>query len=240
MKELINQKDVLFVIPARSGSKGVKDKNLKICAGETLLRRAVKISLDTNYDSRVVVSTDSREYLSHVSDLKCGTDFLRPNYLSGDKVGDIEVMVHALHASENLYGERYRCLSMIQPTSPLRKKSHIIESIKAVLNDNWEASFTANKVDLKYHPLKSLALNSDGSSSFFLDKGADIISRQMLSSTYIRNGACYSINPKFLTIKKSFIGSHSKIIETESMISIDSVDEIKKCEEILLKREKIS
>ena len=58
----------------------------------------------------------------------------------------------------------------------------------------------------------------------------------MLNQTFIRNGACYSITPMCLTTVKSFIGSHSKIIETEPMISIDSVEEIAQCEEILIKR----
>ena len=82
---------------------------------------------------------------------------------------------------------------MLQPTSPLRTKKHIMESINAIINDSWQASFTANKVDLKYHPLKSLIINKDGSSNYFLDEGSKIVSRQMLSNTFIRNGACYSI-----------------------------------------------
>ena len=106
------------------------------------------------------------------------------------------------------------------------------------MNDSWEASFTANKVDLKYHPLKSLQILDDGSSDYFLEEGAKIINRQMLDSTFIRNGACYSITPRCLTTLRTFVGRHSKIIETEPMISIDSTLEIIKCEKILLEREK--
>ncbi len=236
MKNYLKQKEILFVIPARSGSKGVQNKNLKLCAGESLLRRAVKIAFDMDYDSRIIVSTDSEEYLNHVEDLNCSTKFLRTPYLSGDSIGDIEVLTQSLHSAEVEYNENYQCLVMLQPTSPLRKKFHITDSINAVIKDSWEASFTANKVDLKYHPLKSLKISSNGSSDYYLSEGSKIISRQMLSPTYIRNGACYSITPLSLTTKKSFIGTHSKIIETEPMISIDSMDEIIKCEEILLKR----
>ena len=237
MKKHLKEKEVLIVIPARSGSKGVKNKNLRLCAGESLLRRAVKIAIDLNLNSRIIVSTDSEDYLKHIDDLKCSKDFLRTSYLSGDTIGDIEVLTHALHSSENQYGERYKCISMLQPTSPLRLKKHIFESINAIINDSWQASFTANKVDLKYHPLKSLIYNSDGSSNYYLNEGSKILSRQMLNQTFIRNGACYSITPLCLTTVKSFIGSHSKIIETEEMISIDSIEEIKSCERILLERE---
>ena len=234
MKKYLNEKEVLFVVPARSGSKGVKNKNLQICAGESLLRRAVNLALDINIDSRVVVSTDSEEYVEHVSDLQCSNLFLRPSYLSGSAVGDIEVLTQALHASEVIFNESYKCLAMLQPTSPLRKKTHVLESINAVLKESWQASFTANKVDLKYHPLKSLKIMDDGSSDYFLKEGQKIINRQMLHDTYVRNGACYSITPICLTSIKSFVGNHSKIIETEPMISIDSKSEIILCEQIIL------
>ena len=234
MKNYINQKQVLFVIPARSGSKGVKNKNLKLCAGESLLRRAVKIANDISFDSRIVVSTDSEIYLKHIEDLNCSSSFLRPSYLSGDSIGDIEVLSQALHAAEVEFNENYKCISMLQPTSPLRKKEHIYDSINAVINESWEASFTAHKVDLKYHPLKALTITSEGASNYYLDEGSKIKSRQMLNQTFIRNGACYSITPSCLTSIKTFIGPHSKVIETEPMISIDSLAEINKCENILL------
>ena len=238
MKKYLNQKEVLFVIPARSGSKGVKNKNLQICAGESLLRRAVNSALEIAIDSRVIVSTDSEDYIEHVNDLECSNHFLRPLYLSGSSVGDVEVLTQALHASEILFNENYKCVTMLQPTSPLRKKKHVLESINAVLQESWQASFTANKVDLKYHPLKSIKVLDDGSSDYYLIEGQKIINRQMLKDTYIRNGACYSITPHCLSTVKSFIGKHSKIIETEPMISIDSNAEIILCEKILLENNK--
>lgn len=238
MKKYINQREVLFVIPARSGSKGVKNKNLQICAGESLLRRAVNLALEIDVDSRVIVSTDSEDYIEHVSDLACSNLFLRPIYLSGSTVGDIEVLTQALHASEVLFNESYKCVAMLQPTSPLRKKKDVLESVNAILKESWEASFTANKVDLKYHPLKSLKVLDDGSSDYYLIEGQKITNRQMLQDTFIRNGACYSITPHCLTTVKSFIGKHSKIIETEPMISIDSYSEIILCEKMLLANKK--
>ena len=121
LKNYQQKKQVLFVIPARSGSKGVKNKNLRICAGESLLRRAVNIANDMEFDSRVIVSTDSEDYLKHAEDLNCSQNFLRTQYLSGDFIGDIEVLTHALHSSEIEFNENYQCVTMLQPTSPLRK-----------------------------------------------------------------------------------------------------------------------
>ena len=230
---------ILFIIPARSGSKGITNKNIKLCAGETLLRRAVKICQEIDCDKRIVISTDNRKYLDHIDDLGDFNDFLRPEYLSGDNIGDVEVLINALHSSEVIYKESYSCISMIQPTSPLRKPSHILDTINAVINENWSSSLTAHKVDLKYHPLKALKRDSDGSASFFIKEGSNIISRQQLSSTYVRNGASYAVDPIYLCTKKNLIGDHTKIIETEPMISIDNLEELKYCERKLKGQEKI-
>ena len=147
----------------------LKTKICRPCAGESLLRRAVKLAIEINLSSRVIVSTDSEEYIEHVNDLDCSKNFLRPEYLSGSSIGDIEVLLHALHSSEVEFNESYKCIVMLQPTSPLRTKKHVLDSINAVLNESWDASFyMANKVDLKYHPLKSLKILENGSSDYYL------------------------------------------------------------------------
>ena len=225
---------ILFVIPARSGSKGIKDKNIMNCGNDTLLRQSVKICKGIEFDSDIYVSTDSDIYLNHIRDLIDNPPFLRPKYLSGDLVSDIEVLIHALHTCENFYKTSYQCIVMIQPTCPLRKKQNIIETIKAVLEENYDSSLTCHLADKKYHPLKSLTLNDSGNLSHFVKQSSEIIARQQLNNTYIRNGASYSITPKQLCVGKSFFNCKSKLVLTEKIISIDSIEELNYCEKILL------
>ena len=101
--------NILFVIPARSGSKGIKNKNIQRCGNETLLRRSVKICKSLNLNSDIYVSTDSQEYLNHVNDLINNAPILRPKNLSGDLIGDIEVLNHALNSCEKYYKKNYQC-----------------------------------------------------------------------------------------------------------------------------------
>jgi len=236
-------KKILFVIPARSGSKGITNKNIQICAGETLLRRAVKHCLEVDHEKRIIVSTDEFNYLQHCYDLSNFDHFLRPKYLSGDSIGDVEVLVHALHSAETTFKELYSCVVMIQPTCPLRLRKYTEDTINAVIHDDFDSSFTAHKVDSKYHPLKSLLKNPNGTASHYLSDGANVISRQELNQTYIRNGACYAIKPKILCTKKLLINSNqTKIVETKKLISIDTSSELHYCEKILLgkKNEKLN
>ena len=227
--------NILFVIPARSGSKGIKNKNIRKCANETLLRRSVKICNDLNYLSNIYVSTDSQKYLDHVSDLIDNAPILRPDYLSGDLVGDIEVLTHAFHSCEKFYKTNYECIVMIQPTCPLRKKEHIVKSIEAILLDNFDSAVTCQKVDKKYHPLKSLILNQSNQLSHYFNNQEEIIARQQLRDTFIRNGASYAITPHQLCEGKTFFKGNSKLILTDQLMSIDTIDELKLCEKILLK-----
>ena len=224
---------VLFVIPARSGSKGIIDKNIQICGSDTLLRSSIKICKKIKIESRIFVSTDSENYLNSVSDLIVNHQILRPDYLSGDQVGDIEVLTHALHTCESLFKEKYSCIVMVQPTSPLRKVENLKDCISAVLYEGFSAAMTAHKVDLKYHPLKSLKLCENNQLEPYLIDSSKIVSRQQLDHTFVRNGACYAITSEHLCLKKSFFKGKTKLIQTEKMISIDTQDELDYCSEML-------
>lgn len=225
---------ILFVIPARSGSKGIKNKNIQMCGQHSLLRLSVIQCLNLNIGSDLFVSTDNQDYLDHINDLIDNPPILRPNYLSGDIVGDIEVLIHALHTCENYYKKKYSCVVMIQPTCPLRQDSDILKTIDAILKEKYEVAFTCHEVDKKYHPLKSLKINEFGYIEKYLNGKNEIIARQQLDKTYIRNGAAYSITPKQLCLGKSFFNCKSKMVLTQNYVSIDNLDELKYCENILL------
>ena len=230
--------NILFVIPARSGSKGIKNKNIKLCANETLLRRSVKICKSLDINSDIFVSTDSQEYLDHINDLLENAPILRPKDISGDLISDVEVLTHAFQSCEKYYKKTYQCIVMIQPTCPLRKKEHIIKSIEAILVDGFESAVTCQKVDKKYHPLKSLTIDQANKLVHYLDRNQEIIARQQLEETFIRNGACYAITPRQLCEEKTFFKGNSKLILTDQLLSIDNFEELKLCEKILLNNNK--
>ena len=230
--------NILFVIPARSGSKGIKNKNIQCCANETLLRRSVKICKSLDLPSDIYVSTDSQEYLDHINDLIDNAPILRPKHLAGDLISDVEVLNHAFHSCEKYYKKNYQCIVMIQPTCPLRKKEHIIKSINAILYGNFDSAVTCQKVDKKYHPLKSLTLDASNKLIHYLDNKEEIIARQQLKETFIRNGASYAITPRQLCEEKTFFKGNAKLILTEQLLSIDNIEELKLCEKILLENNK--
>ena len=83
--------------------------------------------------------------------------FKRPSNLSGDFVSDFDVMRHALKFSEKFYKTKFELVLMIQPTSPMRKKKHIIDCIKLFFKKKGTTSvWSVSKLDTKFHPLKIL------------------------------------------------------------------------------------
>ena len=232
----MKEKKVLFVIPARSGSKGIKDKNIQKCGRDTLLRASVNICNDVKIDSHIFVSTDSEKYIQHVADLIENKHILRPDYLSGDQVGDIEVLTHALHTCEALYQQEYSCVVMVQPTSPLRKVKNLYDCIAAVLNQGFSSALTAHKVDLKYHPLKSLKLSQDNLVEPYLTDSSKIISRQQLKHTFIRNGAVYIFTRNCLVKHKNIYGKKFELLISKiNHISIDTYSDLSKVKKLIKK-----
>ena len=160
MKEI--DKNILFVIPARSGSKGIKDKNIQKCGHDTLLRLSIRECLKLNLNGDIYVSTDCQRYINHIVDLIDNAPFLRPKNLSGDRIGDIEVLTHALIECQNFYKKNYSCIVMIQPTSPLRNVTHIEKAIELISLYDSDSLVSVTEIPHSMSPFSAMKLNKSG------------------------------------------------------------------------------
>ena len=129
--------NIWAVIPARSGSKGVKNKNIKLLNGKPLLVYSIEIALNSKFISRVILDTDSTEY-QHIGN-KAGAEspFLRPKEISGDKATDHDLFRHLLNFFSNDPPDLWIHL---RPTTPLRDLDQINKGIEFFLNDNNSSS----------------------------------------------------------------------------------------------------
>lgn len=109
----------LALIPARSGSKRVTGKNIRLLGGHPMIAYSIRAAIDSGVFQRVVVSTDSAEYAEIARHYGAEVPFLRPPEFSGDKSPDIEWIKHALQSFAN-EGQRFDCFSILRPTSPFR------------------------------------------------------------------------------------------------------------------------
>lgn len=231
---MYGDRSVLAVVPARGGSKGVPLKNLHPLRGRPLISWTGDIVRQVSEIDRAVVSTDHEKIASVAKEAGLEAPFRRPLELSGDRIGDLEVLVQALQASEEHYGRRFDIVVMLQPTSPLRKAEHVRDCIGKLVADGLDSVWTVSPTDLKYHPLKQLMEREDGTWGLFDERGRQIIARQQLKPIYHRNGAAYAITRECLLEQKTILGRRcGAVVIEEPMVSIDTLEDFSRVEAMM-------
>ncbi len=223
---MLNQKSVLVVVPARGGSKGVKLKNLRPLGGVPLVALVGRIVQQLEWVDRAVVSTDHDEIARIAAAAGLAAPFRRPESLAGDRIGDLEVLTHALEECEKRDGRRYDIIVMLQPTSPFRLPRHVTATVEKLLAGGYDAVWTLSPTDSKAHPLKQLLL--DGEKMTYYDPaGAGIIARQQLQPVYHRNGVAYAIRRTCLLDKKSIMGDNAAgLVIEDPLVNIDTEEDL--------------
>ncbi len=233
---MIAGRRVLAVVPARGGSKGIPLKNLRTVAGRPLVALAGDIARQVPEIDRAVVSTDYPEIARVAREAGLDAPFLRPEPISGDRVGDWDVLSHALTAIEANDGQTYDIVVMLQPTSPLRTAEMVSATIRMLSEGNWDSVWSVSETDSKGHPLKQL-LVQDGAMDYYDPAGASIIARQQLVPVYHRNGIAYAITRECLIEQRSIKGRRSgAYVVPGDHVSIDTEWDIALVEFILARR----
>ena len=234
---MINGLSVLAVVPARGGSKGIPLKNLREVGGRALVARAGDVVRSIPEIDRAVVSTDHSKIVEVAKDAGLDAPFLRPESISGDRIGDFEVLIHALEATEAADGRRYDIVLMLQPTSPLRTSAHVSATIRMLVEGGWDSVWTVSRSDSKAHPLKQLTVTGEGGLGYYDTIGAGIIARQQLTPVYHRNGIAYAMTRDCLVEQRTIKGRRSGalVIEGEH-VSIDTEWDIELVEFFLARR----
>ena len=222
---MIGDKRILAVCPARGGSKGIPLKNLKPFLGVPLVARVGHLVREIPVIDRAVVSTDHPEIARVAEESGMAAPFERPEELSGDRISDLAVLTNALHEMERIDGVRYDIVVMLQPTSPLRRAQHVIDTIEMLVGGSWDAVWTVSETDSKGHPLKQLTVDEEsGQMDYYDPRGGEIIARQQLNRVYHRNGVAYAVTRRCLLEERSIKGKRSGALVIEGhMVSIDTL-----------------
>ena len=231
---MYKDKKILLIVPARAGSKGIKNKNLKKINKISLVGMAGLFAKNISYVDLSIVSTDSIKIGKEASKYGLKFFFKRPNSLSGSKISEEKVLKHALIQAEKKVKHKFDVIISLAPTSPLRKIDDVIKSIKKLIEEKYDAVWTISETDIKYHPYKALKIKKNNL-YFFSSEGKKIKYRQQLKKIYYRNGAAYVFNRKSI-LKENILPSNSSFILSKSKhISIDYNDDLIRVKRILNK-----
>ena len=227
---MINKKQVMAIIPARGGSKGLPGKNIKHLCGKPLISFTIKAALECDSIDETIVSTDYKEIAEIAEKYGARVPFMRPCELSEDDTSTIDVIFHAIDWLEKYKSYRPEYILLLQPTSPLRRTKDINVAIKILKNKKAGAVVSVCKTD--HHPWWSNTLPADGRMKDFLKK--DILNRrrQDLPVYYRLNGAIYLARTDYIRKYNGFFGpdTFAYKMPREHSIDIDSILDFKLAE----------
>jgi len=224
----IKKEEVLAIIPARGGSKGISRKNIKKLAGKSLLAYTAEAALKSSCLDRIILSTEDEEIIQ--TGLKMGLEvpFTRPLELAQDDTPSLPVIQHAVRTLEEKENYRPDIIMILQPTSPLRNSKHINEALKRFLEVQADSMVSITEVPHNMNPYSVMQLQDDGTIIPFLKYDEKKNIRHQKPVFYARNGAAiYICTYKCLLKKNSLYGD--KIIpyfmkKEESLDLDDEVD----------------
>ena len=209
--------NILVVIPARGGSKGIPYKNIKPLAGKPLICYSIEVARQFTTDDNICVTTDDDKIIEVVEGYGLKVPFKRPNHLATDTCGSNEVIQHAWQFYADR-GKKYDAILLLQPTSPFRKVEFLKDAVG--LYDDSIDMVTSVKLSSCNPYYDGFEENEEGLLTICKGDGT-IERRQDAPKVWQLNGSIYVINPNSL-MKKGL--AHFTRIRKYAMTELYSVD----------------
>lgn len=228
--------EVLAIIPARSGSKSVKDKNIRPINGKPMLAYSIEHALQAKCIDRVIVSTDSEEYAKIAKKYGAETPFIRPAELAADTSLDIDVFEHALKYLEENEGYLPELVVQLRPTYPVRKISDI-ENMVSYMKNNPDIDSMRCIASAKEIPYKMWFKDNDNIISPIMTEIPECYNmpRQQLPKVYYQNACIDVIRTEVILKKHSMSGERIAGYEMDENFDIDTEEELIAVEKYLTK-----
>ncbi len=221
---MVKTKEVLAVIPARGGSKGIPRKNISNFAGYPLIAYSIAAGLQSEMVTRVIVSTDDAEIADAARSFGAEVPFLRPAELAQDHTLDLPVFVHALQRLNEQEGYRPDLVIQLRPTSPVRPVSLVDQAVSLLLA-HPEADSVRGVVPSGQNPHKMWRIGRDGQLQPLLSVEGMAepynAPRQKLPPTFWQTGHIDVIRPQVILEKKSMSGDVILPVQIDPAFTVD-------------------
>ena len=213
--------DFLAIIPARSGSKGVKNKNKKELNNKPLIEYTIESSIKSKLVSKTFVSTDDNEIIDLTKKYNKCNFIKRPKHLSLDNTPSADVVVHVLHHLKEKNNYFPDAIILLQPTSPFRNSIHIDEAIKMYQSEPMSKSLVS-VTKVPHNMIPESIMKKDSNNQLTHYKNSDTLRRQDKPFYYARNGAAiYIVKTNFFLKEQKFFDNGSIGYEMNYFDSID-------------------
>ena len=235
--------EILAIIPVRGGSKGIPGKNIKMLAGKPLLAYTVDAALNSKYINRTIVSTEDRNIKKISQEL--GAEVLeRPIELAQDETKTAPVLLHVLQELEAKDNYIPDVVILLQATCPLRNTKELNEAIELFLNNTnkgIDSVFAAKKIGLTHSKWRK---SPSGEKEHHYECLFDYRNRPRRQDIekhfemFQETGATYIIKTDVMKKVKDFIGEKPELYLDGSFGDIDTEEDFKTTEKIIIARQK--
>jgi CMP-N-acetylneuraminic acid synthetase len=230
-------KEIVALIPARSGSKGVPNKNIRPLCGIPLMAFSIAVAKKSSLIDRVIVSTDSEEYADIARKHGAEVPFLRPSVISGDKATDLEFFQHAISWFEKNESSVPDFFAHLRPTTPVRDVKIIDDALRSFISSEYTALRSCHKMSESSYKTFEI---EDNKLKCLCNGGFDIESansnRQSYSETFNANGYIDIIRTDMVKNHGLIHGNQVQAFVTEVAYEIDEIDDIELLEYVMQKK----
>lgn len=227
----------IAVIPARSGSKGLPDKNIRPVNGKPLLAYTIEAALESGCFDTVHVSTDSERYAEIARQYGADVPFLRSAALATDTASTWDAVREVLAGYDEL-GKRFDTMMLMQPTTPLRTGEDVKEAYALLQKKQAKSVIAVCEVD--HSPLWCDTIPDSGSMKGFGRKDLAWVNRQDLRPYYRVNGAIYLLSVNGINIPPDDEiyedNCYALFMDRKKSVDVDSEDDLALVEFLLARR----
>lgn len=214
--------NILGVITARGGSKGIPGKNIKKLGNKPLVYYTIAVASKSKLINHLIVSTDSVEIANVCIGFGANVPFMRPSELAGDSVQHLPVIQHAIATYEALNNLIIDYVVILQPTSPFRTVEDIDETLNKLIMTKADSAVTIVEVPSSAHPIKIKKIEGGFVKDYSVLE-VEGIRRQDLPVAYRRSAAVYSMRRDLIMKENKLYGEKivGYIVPPERSIDID-------------------
>ena len=215
--------DIIAIIPARSGSKTVVDKNIKLLNDHPLIAYSIAVAKLSKKIDRVIVSTNSQNYATIAKKYGAEVPFIRPDEFSTDSATDKDFLVHAMNWLKKNEGTIPEYWAHLRPTTPLRSVEIVDNAINKILQDSTATSLRSGH-KAPESPLKWFVKDNSYFKSFLEGKDSNL-PKEEFEQVYIPDGFVDVVKTSYVLNSKDIHGDKMICFESPVCTEVDSSEE---------------
>jgi len=218
---MVTDRNVLGLIPARQGSKGIKKKNIVDVAGRPLIGYVIEALEDSRSVDRIVCTTDSEEIAAVAREWGAEVPFMRPREMAQDDSSVFAALAHAVRRTVDLLDFRADYVVTAQPTYPLMQPDQIDAAVEMAVRQDAESVITAVELDHDAHPFNIRQQGPDGRVSFWKEDEHYAHPNRQQKPTFYQFGNIFVSRFEVLVNHERLEGENNYLVEVDRISTLD-------------------